>query len=143
MGQWKEPANEAPISRCYDLVTYLDRPVGWLDTFCHFPDGYPVFFQDEISSWMQPELKTAATQIQAIAQAEQFLQQKAPDSERWSITLPNSRAQTTELFWRTEGQNGRRFERATLDGSGQAVALRDTRGGSFYTDSILTCITCR
>lgn len=112
------------------LHTWAGLLVGWI-LFAIFLTGTLSFFQDEISSWMQPELKNAATPVQAIAQAEQFLQQKAPDSERWSITLPNARTQTTDLIWRTAGQNGRRFERQSLDGTGQAVALRDTRGGSF------------
>lgn len=112
------------------LHTWAGLLVGWI-LFAIFLTGTLSFFQDEISSWMQPELKNAATPVHAIAQAEQFLQQKAPDSERWSITLPNARTQTTDLIWRTAGQNGRRFERQSLDGTGQAVALRDTRGGSF------------
>mgnify|MGYP001762330123 FL=1 len=112
------------------LHTWTGLLVGWI-LFAIFLTGTLSFFQDEISSWMQPELKNAATPVQAIAQAEQFLRQKAPDSERWSITLPNARTQTTDLIWRTAGQNGRRFERQSLDGTGQAVALRDSRGGSF------------
>lgn len=112
------------------LHTWSGLIVGWL-LFAVFLTGSLAYFQNEISQWMQPELTTASSAAQAASQAQAFLQQKAPNSERWIITLPTERALTTDIFWRTENEQGRRFGRASLDGSGAEAVQRETRGGNF------------
>ncbi|MDV6314829.1 PepSY-associated TM helix domain-containing protein [Idiomarina sp. HP20-50] len=112
------------------LHTWAGLVAGWI-LFAVFLTGTLAYFQDEITQWMQPELKQYATPDEAVKQAQNFLQNRAPNSSRWSITLPNDRATTTILFWRDPNAGGRGFKRAALDGNGNEVALRDTRGGSF------------
>ncbi|MDR6982022.1 putative iron-regulated membrane protein [Rheinheimera pacifica] len=112
------------------LHTWSGLVVGWV-LFAVFLTGTLAFFQHEITDWMQPELQHKANPEYSLAQAQAFLQQKAPDSARWSVSLPDGRSATTSLFWRDAAAGGRGFRRATLDGNGEEVALRDSRGGSF------------
>lgn len=112
------------------LHTWSGLVVGWV-LFAVFLTGTLAFFQHEITAWMQPELQHKASAEQSLAQAQAYLSQKAPDSARWSVSVPDERSATTTLFWRDAAAGGRGFRRATLDGNGEEVALRDSRGGSF------------
>jgi uncharacterized iron-regulated membrane protein len=128
------------------LHTWAGLVVGWV-LFAVFLTGTLAYFQHEISRWMQPELPAAASPKQAVHQAQQYLQQHAAGSERWTIVLPGDRGLTTDLFWRpvpmaeaaatsakqTEKRPAnRRFERASLAGDGTAATARATRGGQFF-----------
>jgi uncharacterized iron-regulated membrane protein len=141
------------------LHTWAGLVVGWV-LFAVFLTGTLAYFQHEISRWMQPELPAAASPEQAVAQAQQYLQQHAVGSDRWTIVLPGARGFTTDLFWRpapmaeaeaaTSAANSatnavsnkestkekrpanRRFERASLAGDGTAATARETRGGQFF-----------
>lgn len=112
------------------LHTWSGLVVGWV-LFAVFLTGTLAFFQHEITDWMQPELQHKANPEHSMAQAQAFLQQKAPGSASWSVSLPDERSATTNVFWRDAAAGGRGFRRATLDGNGEEVALRDSRGGSF------------
>ncbi|HEX5792284.1 MAG TPA: PepSY-associated TM helix domain-containing protein, partial [Rheinheimera sp.] len=112
------------------LHTWSGLVVGWV-LFTVFLTGSLAFFQHEITAWMQPELQHKASAEQSLAQAQAYLSQKAPHSARWSVSVPDERSAVTTLFWRDAAAGGRGFRRATLDGNGEEVALRDSRGGSF------------
>lgn len=122
------------------LHTWAGLVVGWL-LFAVFLTGTLAYFQHEISRWMQPELPAAAPAEQAVTQAQQYLQQHAATSNRWTIVLPGHRGLTTDLFWQpppaSSGDAGkrpanRRFERASLDGHGELATARESRGGQFF-----------
>ncbi|WP_416307911.1 PepSY-associated TM helix domain-containing protein [Neptunicella sp. SCSIO 80796] len=112
------------------LHTWAGLVLGWL-LFAVFLTGTLAFFQFEITRWMQPELSHPANSATAIGQAQAYLTKHASDSPRWSIGVPTSRESVTTLFWRPADNSGRRFQRATLDGTGNEVSIRDTRGGNF------------
>ena len=112
------------------LHTWSGLILGWL-LFAVFLTGTLAFFQFEITRWMQPELSQPASADTAVKQAENYLLTHAQHSPRWSITVPGSRESVTTLFWRDEAAGGRGFRRATLDGNGKEVSVRDTRGGNF------------
>lgn len=112
------------------LHTWSGLFFGWL-LFAVFLTGTLAFFQFEITRWMQPELSQPAHSSTAVAQAQKYLTKHAPHSPRWSISVPTSRESITTLFWRPTDTSGRRFQRATLDGTGNEVTVRDTRGGNF------------
>lgn len=118
------------------LHTWAGLLVGWV-LFAIFLSGSLAYFQHEISHWMQPDLPKAAPEFTAVAQAEQYLQQHANASKRWTVVLPGERGLTTELFWqpaptRQTQAPSRRFERVSLAGDGQPAQSRDSRGGQFF-----------
>ncbi|WP_218573512.1 PepSY-associated TM helix domain-containing protein [Rheinheimera lutimaris] len=113
------------------LHTWSGLVVGWV-LFAVFFTGTLAFFQHEVTDWMQPELQHKAQAEQSLTQAQAFLSKKAPDSARWSVSLPDQRSATTTVFWRDANAGGRGFKRATLDGNGEEVELRESRGGSFF-----------
>ncbi|MGE4431978.1 MAG: PepSY-associated TM helix domain-containing protein [Sphingobium sp.] len=119
------------------LHTWTGLLLGWL-LFAVFLTGTCAYFQEEITQWMQPELTVTAEPAQAAQGAIRFLEKTAPDAESWFITLPSARNMQTSLFWRprqVEGKQPRRRGRAetsaTLDGNGDRVQARETRGGFF------------
>nr|MBP8099602.1 PepSY domain-containing protein [Acinetobacter sp.] len=88
--------------------------------------------------WMKHELHQSvpqASQIQQTKVALDYLQQHHPHAGSWSIQLPNSRQNTTQLTIREQGEDPRARrggKRITLDSAtGQVLEARDTRGGSF------------
>ena len=93
------------------LHTWSGLVVGWV-LFAVFLTGTLAFFQHEITDWMQPELQHKASAEHSLAQAQVFLSEKAPDSTRWSVSLPDERSATTSLFWRDANAGGRGFKRA-------------------------------
>ena len=112
------------------LHTWTGLILGWL-LFAVFVTGTLAFFQFEITRWMQPELTHPATPANAVSNAQAFLLKEAPDSPRWSIGVPGERDTVSTLFWRASDAGPRGFKRATLDGTGQEVSVRETRGGNF------------
>ncbi len=120
------------------LHTWSGLLVGWI-LFAIFLTGTVAFFNDEITVWMQPELKSFRSSEQALGHAVRFLEQKAPEARRWNISLPSKRGEGVNISWQPEQKDGeeprrRRGDRstsATLDDTGQAVNVRDTRGGNF------------
>lgn len=112
------------------LHTWTGLVLGWL-LFAIFLTGTLAFFQFEITRWMQPELDKPASQINAVAQAQTFLNSHAANASSWSISVPNARQTTTQLYWRPNDPGVRGYQSATLDGTGQDIDIRDTRGGNF------------
>ncbi len=133
------------------LHTYSGLLVGWV-LFLVFAAGTASYFKDEISFWMRPELHLAAatlpTQTEVAERSLATLQQKAPHSQRWFVTLPTEREPSVRVTWVRSAEeiaadkaadNGsnkrpRRFDTTNLDpvtGQPQAAA-RATRGGEFF-----------
>ena len=128
---------EGPRQSMSWLHTWASLILGWL-LYAIFLTGTLSFFQNEITVWMKPELHQSvpqASQIQQTKVALDYLQQHHPQAGSWSIQLPNSRQNTTQLTIREQGEDPRARrggKRITLDSAtGQVLEARDTRGGSF------------
>ena len=119
------------------LHTWAGLLFGWL-LFAMFTTGTAAYFQEEISRWMKPEIVATADRAAATQAAARYLQRTQPDADSWFISPPSARNPAVEVFWQPRKQKGeapRRRKRgensATLDGQGQPVTARETRGGSF------------
>lgn len=128
------------------LHTYSGLLVGWV-LFMVFAAGTASYFKDEITFWMRPELHLASAalppQVEVAGQAVAALQQRAPASPRWFITLPTEREPGVRITWATPpqpegpqpaGARRARFDTAMLDAAtGQPLsAARETQGGNFF-----------
>ncbi len=115
------------------LHTWSGLVVGWI-LFAVFVTGTLSYFRPEISRWARPELRDVQANPDAAAKAIAALQERAPDSERWFITLPDAREPVMRVSWRDpNGEGRRRFPSAVLDpATGEEVKSRDTRGGDFF-----------
>ncbi|MEE4451683.1 PepSY-associated TM helix domain-containing protein [Novosphingobium resinovorum] len=114
------------------LHTWSGLLIGWL-LFAMFATGTAAYFQDEITRWMQPEVTGPADPAASAQGAVRFLNTVAPDAKSWYISLPNSRAATTQVYWQPGGERpAKRGETsALLDQSGHEITTRETRGGFF------------
>lgn len=104
-----------------------------------FVSGTLSYFNDEISHWMRPELSEAQPHPDAIAQAVRILHERAPNSPRWLIDVPEPRSPTLRLGWSIVPERGttgsllRRFDSVALDpATGAELRARSTRGGDFF-----------
>lgn len=117
------------------LHTWAGLIFGWV-LFAMFLTGSLAFFRPEITRWMQPEIQVQpAPALQAVATAQRYLAENAPDAKRWFITPPSDREPLIQLLYQTPkpkpGERG--FVRVKLDAAtGQAVTPRQTRGGDFF-----------
>ncbi len=131
----------------------LRQSMAWLHTWSGllvcwvlllvFAGGSASYFKEEISFWMMPELhaveREPVPQAHAIERAVAYLQQQAPQAERWFITLPTARSTALRVGWigaapreGTPGSPRSRFHSELLDAStGGKLAVRQTRGGEF------------
>ena len=128
---------EGPRQSMAWLHTWASLILGWL-LYAIFLTGTLSFFQNEITAWMKPELHQSVphtSQIQQTQVALNYLQQNHPNAGNWSIQLPNSRQNTTQLIIREQGEDPRARrggKRITIDSAtGEVLEARDTRGGSF------------
>lgn len=128
---------EGPRQSMSWLHTWASLILGWL-LYAIFLTGTLSFFQNEITVWMKPELHQSVPQDSQIAQTKvalNYLQENHPDAGSWSIQLPNSRQNTTQITVREQGEDPRARRggtRITLDSAtGQVLDARETRGGSF------------
>lgn len=117
------------------LHTWSGLLFGWL-LFTMFVTGTAAYFNEEITRWMQPELKGRAAPAEAVEGALRYLERTAPDAKSWFISPPGRRTQTTNVFWQPADDGGekrrrRRDTSAQLDSDGNKVEARDTRGGFF------------
>jgi len=118
------------------LHTWSGLVVGWV-LFLIFIAGTAAYWKEELTRWMQPEIGLPADSATAVTQAQQFLARTAPDAQRWSIELPDSRSTATTVSWQPQGEKERRRgqrnpNQATLDADGNPVQVRETRGGNFF-----------
>ncbi len=131
--------------------TWSGLLVGWV-LFMVFAAGTACYYRDEITFWMKPELHQAGLglppEVEVLNNTVAALQQRAPNSQRWFITLPTAREPGVRVSWSgapvargaaepplEPGVTRRgRFYSAALDpATGQPLAAtRETRGGEFF-----------
>lgn len=131
----RHPGEEGMRQSMSWLHTWAGLIFGWV-LFAMFLTGSLAFFRPEITRWMQPEIQVQpAPAVQAVATAQRYLAENAPDAKRWFITPPSDREPLIQLLYQTPkpkpGERG--FVRVKLDAAtGQAVTPRQTRGGDFF-----------
>lgn len=115
------------------LHTWAGLLLGWL-LFAIFVTGTASYFQEEITAWMTPEVRSVpADGPQSFAAATAWLEQEAPGAGEWSIYSAGKRAAGLQLYW-VNGPDAS-VDAATdarLDRAGHKVAARETRGGDFF-----------
>lgn len=128
---------EGPRQSMSWLHTWASLVLGWL-LYAIFLTGTLSFFQTEITNWMKPEFHQSVpnnSQLEQTQIALNYLQKNHPNAGSWTIQLPNSRQNTTQLNIRKEGEDPRARrggERVTIDSStGKVLEARETRGGGF------------
>ena len=116
------------------LHTWFGLVLGWL-AFALFLTGTIAVFWFEIQHWAQPELHGAKmlSLEDTVQYSVDYLQKVAPDSRRWSVTLPDlERHPLLALSW-LDGKDAQQFARLVPDGSGRKVTTV-TNGGRFFVD---------
>ncbi len=131
--------------------TWSGLLVGWV-LFMVFAAGTACYYRDEITFWMKPELHQTSLglppEAEVVNHTVAALQQRAPTSQRWFITLPTEREPGVRASWSgapvvkgaaepplEPGVTRRgRFYSAVLDpATGKPLAAtRETRGGEFF-----------
>ena len=113
-----------------EFHTWTGLLLGWL-MFAMFTTGTSAYFQHEITRWMEPEVeRRPSSTIDAASRAVDYLQRTAPDAASWLVFLPDQRQVRTEVRW-SSGERGAAQEVRVLDGAGDNVGARDTKGGYF------------
>lgn len=130
------------------LHTYSGLLVGWM-LFMVFAAGTASYFKDEITFWMKPELHLAGrampAQHEVAEHAFASLQQRAPHSTRWFVSMPTEREPGVRITWakppeprreQAQGASKRRarFDTLMLDAATglPLAAARETQGGNFF-----------
>lgn len=118
------------------LHTWSGLLVCWI-LFLVFSAGSASYFRDEISLWMKPELHAVQVRdvdaASAASMAVLALQQRAPDAQRWFVTLPTERTPAIRIAYSDKDKRKRGLKTALIDPA-NGVELqdpRDTRGGEF------------
>ncbi|MFY8092660.1 MAG: PepSY-associated TM helix domain-containing protein [Niveispirillum sp.] len=127
------------------LHTWTGLLVGWV-LFMIFLAGTISFWREEVSRWMRPELSVTSAvrspqmEQRAIEGALAALGARAPNAASWAINMPGPRGAGTQAVWTERTKPGERrpfrWPDATnslwVDGNGQVVPVRETRGGDFF-----------
>lgn len=120
------------------LHAWAGWPAGWI-LYAVFISGTLSYFRPEISHWMRPELATAREHPDSVALATRILQERAANSSRWVINLPDAHDPTLRVGWMAAAEPGKadrligRFDGVVLDPStGKELQPRQTRGGDFF-----------
>lgn len=104
----------------------------WLLYFM-FVTGTLGYLDTELDQWMKPEMQPAQERElnQDLSQAVSFLQQKAPDAERWFISPANHRDNPQlRVSWRYPRDSEKSNGRSSIDQTnGEALEHRETAGG--------------
>jgi len=116
--------------------TYSGLLMGWL-LYAVFFTGTFSYFRNEINDWMRPELHVSVHDEHTLERALQTLNRLAPDSENWSVTLPNPRSVAVNASYRdpvADPNNPRAAnKRLLLDAStGEELTPRETRASNFF-----------
>lgn len=120
------------------LHTWSGLLVGWV-LFGVFLAGTVSFWREDLNRWARPELKPGISREAALSGALAFLEAKAPGAKSWSIQLPSEREAGVLVRWQPQPKAGEKPVRRRgfansqwLDGQGQPVQVRETRGGEFF-----------
>jgi uncharacterized iron-regulated membrane protein len=113
------------------LHTWSGLLLSWI-LFAILVTGTATYFRHEITRWMKPELAIPISKnapAHAIQNSLMYLNDHAPSSENWFISLPGDRSGVSSLMW----WNDESTETALIDPSTrQEIKPRDTRGGEFF-----------
>lgn len=122
--------NNKPFTRAMsELHTWGGLIFGWL-LFAIFFTGTLSVFEQEITHWMQPNLRSnQVAPIQALAAAEQKLRQLAPHADTWTIAMPQKRHQDLEISWK-KGKST--VEKHVDPQTGILIKSPETEGGHFF-----------
>jgi uncharacterized iron-regulated membrane protein len=114
------------------LHTWTGLLLGWL-LFAIFVTGTSAYFQEEITRWMTPEVRSVpADPASGFVAATEWLKREAPGASEWSIYSTGKRAAGLQLYW-VNGPDAPADAptSARLDGTGTKVFARETLGGWF------------
>ncbi|AJA07712.1 PepSY-associated TM helix domain-containing protein [Sphingopyxis fribergensis] len=114
------------------LHTWTGLLLGWL-LFAIFVTGTSSYFQEEITAWMTPEVRSVpADGPKSFAAATRWLEREAPGASEWSVYSAGKRAAGLQLYW-VNGPDAPADAPtdARLDGGGRKAEARETRGGEF------------
>lgn len=114
------------------LHTWCGLLAGWL-LFAIFVFGSAAYFQQEISRWMRPELRSVVVSDAALDAAGRLLAAKGAAAASWGIAIPSPRGGDPLIVsWRPREGGGETGGEAKLDpATGREIAVRDTQGGWF------------
>lgn len=114
------------------LHTWTGLILGWL-LFAIFVTGTTAYFQEEITRWMTPEIRSVpADPASGFGAATRWLQREVPDASEWSAYSSGKRAAGIQLYWvNSADAPADAPTEARLDGNGQKVEARETLGGWF------------
>ncbi|MBN9147939.1 MULTISPECIES: PepSY domain-containing protein [unclassified Nitrobacter] len=116
------------------LHTWTGLLLGWV-LFFIFLTGTAGYFDTEIDRWMRPEFPPPASQVQTVKMLERAverLQAKAPNAERWRVSLPTDHGVVgLNVSWRGSGHDAAAANGSEqLDqNSGEPLKPRATGGG--------------
>jgi uncharacterized iron-regulated membrane protein len=115
------------------LHTWTGLVLGWL-LFAIFVTGTASYFQEEITAWMTPEVRSVPVDgPESFAAATRWLEREVPGASEWSIYSAGKRAAGLQLYWvNGPGAPADAPTDARLDGAGRKVEARETRGGDFF-----------
>lgn len=110
----------------------------WLHTWCGLVFGWVLFavffagtvavFRLEVDYWMTPELHGKLEGAAPVATAQGALERLAPGALRWTIDLPDERADVLRIRWQPAPRE--RLQSRYIDAAGNELPVRDTRGGT-------------
>jgi uncharacterized iron-regulated membrane protein len=114
------------------LHTWSGLLLGWV-LYAIFITGTATYFRPEITEWMQPETAIVAAPAEVARSAFKRLQEVAPESKRWLVSMPDDRSHELKIYWEDSTQSGKRFKSEGVDPSGgKGLAPRATLGGEFF-----------
>jgi len=114
------------------LHTWTGLLLGWL-LFAIFVTGTSSYFQEEITAWMTPEIRSVpADGPTRFAAATRWLEREVPGASEWSVYSAGKRAAGLQLYW-VNGPDAPADAPtdARLDGAGRKADARETAGGDF------------
>lgn len=117
------------------LHTWSGLLVGWV-LFVVFVAGTAAYWREALNRWAQPELPRIEDPARVLRGQQAFLTRQAPDATTWFITIPSERSASGTVFWvpgeKDKPGKARGETLAMIDGNGQPVVARETRGGDFF-----------
>src|SRR3546814_4435583 len=108
------------------LHTWTGLLLGWL-LFAIFVTGTSAYFQEEITRWMTPEVRSVpADPASGFVAATEWLKREVPGGSEWSIYSTGKRAAGLQLYW-VNGPDAPADAptSARLDGTGTKVRTED------------------
>jgi uncharacterized iron-regulated membrane protein len=112
------------------LHTWVGLLLGWL-LFAVFLTGTTAYFQNEITRWMQPEVRGPRDAARSVQGAIAYLQTHAQGAQTWTVQLPEARSVAAMGYWKEPGETFMQWRDHAfmVDGTGHTVDARDTTGG--------------